>query len=93
MFPLADKALGPGDATVPEQVETLFVPNSWQYQMAKDCYSKFSVEPTRLSAVLFYNQDSNGNLDSKSLHGGCPVISGTKWAANLWVWNNCRYGM
>lgn len=24
------------------------------------------------------------------LHGGCPVLKGTKWAANLWVWNAPR---
>mmetsp|Transcript_9591 Transcript_9591/g.15536 ORF Transcript_9591/g.15536 Transcript_9591/m.15536 type:complete len:389 (-) Transcript_9591:127-1293(-) len=93
IFPLADEVSRPVDATIPEQIETLFPSDSWQYKMAKDCYKKFSVEPTQLSAVLFYNQDSNGNLDSRSLHGGCPVISGTKWAANLWVWNSCRYGM
>ena len=20
-------------------------------------------------------------------HGGCPILDGQKWAANLWVWN------
>ena len=20
-------------------------------------------------------------------HGGCPVLEGTKWASNLWIWN------
>ena len=28
-----------------------------------------------------------------SEHGGCPVLEGTKWAANLWVWNGRRYGV
>ncbi|KAF0695802.1 Aste57867_13399 [Aphanomyces stellatus] len=28
-----------------------------------------------------------GELDVMSEHGGCPVVEGTKWAANLWVWN------
>jgi hypothetical protein len=27
-----------------------------------------------------------------SLHGGCPVLKGDKWAANLWVWNTPREG-
>jgi hypothetical protein len=26
------------------------------------------------------------------MHGGCPVLSGQKWAANLWVWNTPRLG-
>jgi hypothetical protein len=25
-----------------------------------------------------------------SLHGGCPVLNGTKLAANLWTWNGVR---
>eukprot|EP00937_MAST-01D_sp_MAST-1D-sp2_P005700 g5700.t1 len=29
----------------------------------------------------------NGDLDQYSLHGGCPVIKGTKWSANKWQWN------
>lgn len=32
-------------------------------------------------------------MDSMSLHGGCPVVEGTKWAANLWVWNRRRFGL
>ncbi len=27
-----------------------------------------------------------------SHHGGCPVIRGQKWAANLWIWNGIRLG-
>ena len=30
--------------------------------------------------------------DWHSKHGGCPVIKGQKWAANLWVWNGPRNG-
>ena len=37
-------------------------------------------------------QNPDGTLDKKSKHGGCPVISGTKWAANLWIWNKVRLG-
>jgi hypothetical protein len=33
-----------------------------------------------------------GRVDEMSMHGGCPVLEGTKWAANLWVWNGRRYG-
>ncbi|KAH8083378.1 hypothetical protein JL720_8260 [Aureococcus anophagefferens] len=29
----------------------------------------------------------DGTLDDYATHGGCPVLDGTKWAANLWVWN------
>lgn len=47
--------------------------------------------PVRAQAILFYSQFSGGELDPASLHGGCPVEKGTKWAANLWVWNAPRW--
>jgi hypothetical protein len=43
-------------------------------------------------AILFYSQHPDGVHDRKSLHGGCPVLKGTKWAANLWIWNRVRLG-
>lgn len=49
-----------------------------------------SVKPLKAEAVLFYSQHPDGRLDLSSLHGGCPVLQGTKWAANLWVWNGPR---
>jgi len=27
----------------------------------------------------------DGNVDPKSLHGGNPVIKGTKWAMTKWI--------
>jgi hypothetical protein len=36
-------------------------------------------------AILFYSQHPSGLMDPMSQHGGCPVLDGTKWAANLWV--------
>ena len=41
----------------------------------------------RGTAVLFYDQLPSGRPDPTSEHGGCPVLNGTKWAANLWVWS------
>ena len=43
--------------------------------------------PRKGDALLFYSQKPNGELDPMSLHGGCPVVQGQKWAANLWIWN------
>eukprot|EP00512_Aurantiochytrium_limacinum_P002219 CAMPEP_0171497536 /NCGR_PEP_ID=MMETSP0958-20121227/7331_1 /TAXON_ID=87120 /ORGANISM="Aurantiochytrium limacinum, Strain ATCCMYA-1381" /LENGTH=543 /DNA_ID=CAMNT_0012031799 /DNA_START=1011 /DNA_END=2642 /DNA_ORIENTATION=+ len=44
--------------------------------------------PTRRgTAVLFYSQTEDGAIDPYSLHGGCPVIKGMKFSANVWVWN------
>lgn len=56
------------------------------------CRSGLAVRPRKAHAVLFYSQRPDGSLDPMSKHGGCPVVSGTKWAANLWVWNRVRLG-
>lgn len=47
----------------------------------------FKIHPGKGSAVLFYNLLEDGNGDIKSLHGGCTVLKGEKWLANLWVWD------
>ena len=40
------------------------------------------IKPKLGSLLLFYNMRPNGDLDERSLHGGCAVIEGHKWAAN-----------
>jgi hypothetical protein len=27
------------------------------------------------------------SVDKRSVHAGCPVKSGEKWAINFWFWN------
>ena len=49
-----------------------------------------AVKPKRGSAILFYNQLHDGKLDINSEHGGCPVASGVKYGANVWIWNAKR---
>jgi len=66
--------------------------NSWEELMVADCRSRLAVRPESARAVLFYSQHPNGEEDTTSLHGGCPVLHGEKWAANLWVWNGPRGG-
>mmetsp|Transcript_24376 Transcript_24376/g.30649 ORF Transcript_24376/g.30649 Transcript_24376/m.30649 type:complete len:642 (+) Transcript_24376:200-2125(+) len=65
---------------------------SWEENMVADCRSRLSIKPHSGRAVLFYSQHPNGEEDSSSLHGGCPVLHGEKWAANNWVWNGPRGG-
>jgi len=66
--------------------------DSWEEEMVATCRSRLSVKPYSGRAVLFYSQLPNGEKDLMSLHGGCPVLQGDKWAANLWVWNTPREG-
>lgn len=82
-FPLKSK---------PDSANELFSAGTWQESMVDSCYSAFAVPPRKGDAIMFYSQLSDGTLDQNSLHGGCPVLDGTKWAANVWVWNGCRFG-
>lgn len=66
--------------------------DSWEESMTAMCRSRLAVQPREGRAVLFYSQFPNGVQDKGVLHGGCPVLNGTKWAANLWVWNAPRTG-
>lgn len=43
-----------------------------------------SVKPVKGCAILFYNVKANGDVDSRTLHGGAPVIAGEKWIMNRW---------
>ncbi len=43
------------------------------------------VKPVRGNALLFYNCDAKGVVDTRTLHGGAPVISGEKWIATRWI--------
>ncbi|CAI5720893.1 unnamed protein product [Peronospora destructor] len=65
----------------------LFGSEDWEMDMVKQCSTKLAFYPSKGGAVLFYSQKPNGELDPMSLHGGCPVLEGAKWSANLWVWN------
>ena len=43
-----------------------------------------AVKPAAGSAVAFWSLQTDGRLDSGALHGGCPVLKGTKWSATKW---------
>ena len=55
-----------------------------------DLKTGIHIQPRRGKTILFYNQLPNGTLDHNSFHGGCPVLKGEKWAANIWIWSNLR---
>ncbi|KAJ1440836.1 hypothetical protein B484DRAFT_443202 [Ochromonadaceae sp. CCMP2298] len=67
-------------------------PGTWERSLFAECRTRFTVKAVRAEALLFYSQDANGAPDYKTLHGGCPVMAGVKWAANLCVWNGPRNG-
>lgn len=44
-----------------------------------------AVKPEKGSAVMWSNLKRSGRSDMLMLHGGCPVLMGTKWVANKWI--------
>jgi hypothetical protein len=55
----------------------------------RTCSPGLSVKPAKGKAIMWYNHHVDrgylGNLDKRSLHGGCNIIQGTKWIANHWM--------
>ena len=56
----------------------------------KDCSTGLKVTPKKRMVIIFYSLLPDGTPDEYSLHGGCPVEEGVKFAVNKWVWNKTR---
>lgn len=41
-----------------------------------------SAVPRKGSAIVWYNLKPTYEVDTNSLHGACPIFSGTKWGKN-----------
>ncbi|XP_067627169.1 prolyl 4-hydroxylase subunit alpha-1 [Eurosta solidaginis] len=48
-------------------------------------YLKRLLMPKKGSAVFWYNLHAYGEPDRRTLHGGCPIIAGSKWVLNRWI--------
>ena len=46
-----------------------------------------TVEPTKGSAAFWINLSSCHIKDLRSTHGGCPVLKGSKWILNKWIYS------
>ena len=79
--PLDDEVIGLRDAIVSKDEYT------WEPRLIDECYTKLAAAPKKGRAIFFYSQHPDGTLDNMATHGGCPVLEGTKWASNLWIWN------
>ena len=49
-------------------------------------YHEVTVWPTKGSAAFWFSLDRRGYRDKQTVHGGCPVIQGSKWILNKWVY-------
>ena len=43
------------------------------------------IKPKKNMAVFWFNVLPNGKEDDRTLHGGLPIVSGEKWASNIWM--------
>ena len=51
-----------------------------------DCARRgVATKPRAGDALLFFSLDLEQQLDTASLHAGCPVIRGVKWSATKWM--------
>ena len=87
---LSDVAEG-GETVFPLTGENAF-PSERQVTMSS-CERGLKVRPKKGAALLWYNMLPHGNghegrPDRQSLHGGCDVLAGEKWASNKWVYNH-----
>ena len=46
-----------------------------------------AIKPSKGSAAFWINLDASHRKDPRSIHGGCPVLKGTKWILNKWVYS------
>ncbi|KAF2882686.1 hypothetical protein ILUMI_23488 [Ignelater luminosus] len=43
-------------------------------------------KPIKGSAVVWYNLYPSGDADNDTRHAACPVLTGTKWVSNKWLY-------
>ncbi|CAD6993034.1 unnamed protein product [Ceratitis capitata] len=46
--------------------------------------------PKKGDAAFWYNLHADGVGDLRNLHGGCPIIVGSKWVLNRWIRENIQ---
>ena len=43
--------------------------------------------PEKGAAAFWYDLTSEGYRDRSTAHGGCPVLKGSKWILNKWMYS------
>ncbi|CAM8899986.1 unnamed protein product [Rhodiola kirilowii] len=72
-----------GETVFPLAKENFSVPRSkYLLQCSK---TGLVVKPKMGDALLFWSMKPDATPDETSMHGGCPVIKGTKWSATKWL--------
>ncbi|CAG2172650.1 unnamed protein product [Oppiella nova] len=48
-------------------------------------YINVAVWPEKGAGLFWYNMLTSGLIDVNTIHGGCPVLVGTKWIVTKWI--------
>ncbi|XVF63620.1 hypothetical protein PTKIN_Ptkin09bG0101300 [Pterospermum kingtungense] len=57
----------------------------WWDELSECGRQGLAVKPKMGDALLFWSMRPDATLDPSSLHGGCPVITGSKWSSTKWM--------
>jgi len=81
-----------GETTFPYSNNTKYDPYKLPIPYSSKCgEGGLWVQPKKGHALMFYSLLEKGHMDGRvdpySLHAGCDVVKGEKWAANLWIRN------
>lgn len=49
--------------------------------------SETLIEPQKGTVAFWINTDAKTEIEEKSTHAGCPVLMGTKWILNKWLYS------
>ncbi|GJP61074.1 hypothetical protein CLOP_g18281 [Closterium sp. NIES-67] len=70
-----------GETVFPDSKDTVEKDDTWS-----ECGKQgVAAKPLKGDALLFFSLTPSAEPDLKSLHAGCPVISGEKWSATKWI--------
>ncbi|KAE9614580.1 hypothetical protein Lal_00012242 [Lupinus albus] len=74
-----------GGETVFPSAKGNFSSVPWWNELSECGKKGLSIKPNQGDALLFWSMKPDATLDPSSLHGGCPVIKGSKWSSTKWL--------
>ena len=89
---LEEVKAGGGTAFTHPGMEDMLVRTSYKndflgFSQALNWNGFFLQQPTRGSAAFWISLTSGNRKDHAAQHGGCPILSGSKWILNKCKWN------
>ena len=75
---MSDVNLG-GETNFPDAVDFKPIQDA---NVRSTCRNGLRVKPQEGKVIVFYSLRPDGSGDELSQHAACPVLNGTKWAAN-----------